>query len=80
MFSDRFHPTRSRELSIVMPCLNESEALGTCSRKAQGFLREKDVDGEVIVADDGSNDVSPEIVRRAGARLAPLGSHASCGA
>ena len=57
------------ELSVVMPCLNEAETLETCIRKAQRALREANVAGEVIVADNGSNDGSVEIAERVGARV-----------
>jgi glycosyltransferase involved in cell wall biosynthesis len=57
------------ELSIVMPCLNEAETLGTCIRKAQSALAELTIAGELVVADNGSNDGSQEIARRAGARV-----------
>jgi len=57
------------ELSIVMPCLDEAETLATCIRKAQRFLAEHRIAGEVIVADNGSTDGSPEIARRLGARV-----------
>ena len=57
------------ELSVVMPCLNESETLEICIRKAQQALDETGVVGEVIVADNGSTDGSVEIADRAGARV-----------
>jgi glycosyltransferase involved in cell wall biosynthesis len=59
----------SCELSIVMPCLNEAETLAVCIEKALGYLREAGVDGEVVVADNGSTDGSPDIAARAGARV-----------
>jgi len=57
------------ELTILMPCLDEAETIGTCVAKAQAFLREAGVHGEVLVADNGSNDGSPDIARAAGARV-----------
>jgi glycosyltransferase involved in cell wall biosynthesis len=57
------------ELSIVMPCLNEAETLEVCIRKAQSFLETSRVDGEVVVADNGSTDGSREIAHRLGARV-----------
>src|SRR5258706_6731200 len=57
------------EFSIVMPCLNEAETLGACIEKAQGSLQTLGIAGEVIVADNGSSDGSPEIAARLGARL-----------
>jgi len=61
--------TRPIELSVVMPCLNEAETVGRCIAKAQRALRESGIDGEVIVADNGSTDGSREIAERLGARV-----------
>jgi len=57
------------ELTILMPCLNEARTLESCLRKARRFLEEARVAGEIVVADNGSTDGSPEIARRGGARL-----------
>lgn len=57
------------ELTILMPCLNEAETVATCVRKARGFLERTGIDGEVLVADNGSSDGSPELARGAGARV-----------
>jgi glycosyltransferase involved in cell wall biosynthesis len=57
------------ELTILMPCLNEAETVATCVRKARGFLERTGIRGEVLVADNGSSDGSPELARGAGARV-----------
>jgi glycosyltransferase involved in cell wall biosynthesis len=57
------------ELTILMPCLNEAETLEKCVPKAQSFLKRYGVRGEVLVSDNGSQDGSPEIARRLGARV-----------
>src|SRR3954470_4259064 len=57
------------EVSIVMPCLNEADTLATCIEKAQRALREAGIEGEIIIADNGSTDRSPEIARSLGARM-----------
>lgn len=57
------------ELSILMPCLNEAETLATCIKKAQKALEDLNVDGEVVIADNGSTDGSPEIAASLGARV-----------
>ena len=57
------------ELSIVMPCLNEAETIGTCIQKAQSFLHQFRVQGEIVVADNGSTDGSQEIAKLMGARV-----------
>ncbi len=58
-------------ITIVMPCLNEAETLGTCVRKALQAIRDSAVEGEVIVADNGSVDGSQQIALREGARVVP---------
>ncbi len=57
------------EVSVVMPCLNEAETLASCIDKAQRALREANIRGEVIVADNGSNDGSVEIAEKMGTRV-----------
>lgn len=52
-----------------MPCLNEAETLETCVNKAKLFLNTNHIQGEVIVADNGSVDGSQEIAMKAGARV-----------
>jgi glycosyltransferase involved in cell wall biosynthesis len=57
------------ELSVVIPCLDEAETIGTCIEKARRSMHEHGVRGEVIVADNGSTDGSREIAERQGARV-----------
>jgi len=59
----------SFDLTIVMPCLNEAETIEICVAKALQFLDREEISGEVVVADNGSTDGSPEIAVRAGARI-----------
>jgi glycosyltransferase involved in cell wall biosynthesis len=60
------------ELSIVMPCLNESLTLATCIQKALATMKRLGVEGEVIIADNGSTDGSQEIAANLGARVIPV--------
>jgi len=46
------------EVSVVIPCLNEAETVGTCIAKAFRALDAEHIDGEVIVSDNGSTDGS----------------------
>lgn len=57
------------EVSVVMPCLNEEEAIGTCVRQAREALEALGVPGEVVVVDNGSTDRSRELAEAAGARV-----------
>jgi glycosyltransferase involved in cell wall biosynthesis len=60
------------ELSILMPCLNEAETVGVCVDKACAFLQRSGVEGEVLVADNGSSDGSPALAQARGARVVPV--------
>lgn len=57
------------ELTILMPCLNEAETIEICIKKAKKSLEENNIKGEVLIADNGSNDGSQEIATKAGARV-----------
>ena len=56
------------EVSIVMPCLNEAETLGSCIEKARRGLSSLGITGEIVVADNGSSDGSQAIATKLGAR------------
>lgn len=60
------------QLSFVFPCLNEEASLGQCIKEVQTSLQDSGVEYEIIVADNGSTDRSPEIARELGARLVPV--------
>ena len=49
------------EISVVLPCLNESETLGICIKKAKNQIKRLGVKGEIIIADNGSSEGSIEI-------------------
>jgi len=55
--------------SIVMPCLNEADTLEVCIQKAFRGIDDSGVEGEVVVADNGSTDGSIAIAERLGARV-----------
>lgn len=55
-----------------MPCLNESRTLKTCIDKAKKFLNDNNIDGEILIADNGSTDGSQDIAKNAGARVVDI--------
>jgi glycosyltransferase involved in cell wall biosynthesis len=57
------------EATIIMPCLNEAETLADCIAAAQCGLAAAGVQGEILIADNGSTDGSQEIARQLGARV-----------
>lgn len=52
-----------------MPCLNEAETLEICIKKAFQGLKNSNITGEVVIADNGSTDGSIEIALKNGARV-----------
>ena len=54
-------------LSVIIPCLNEAENIVQCVRSAQNAMDLAGIDGEVIVADNGSEDGSAMLAEAAGA-------------
>jgi glycosyltransferase involved in cell wall biosynthesis len=57
------------ELTILMPCLNEALTVETCIKKARAYLDRRGIDGEILVADNGSSDGSQNLAQNAGARV-----------
>lgn len=56
-------------VSVVMPCLNEEEAIGSCIERIQQAFAAANINGEIIVCDNGSTDRSAAIAERMGARV-----------
>lgn len=66
------HSTGVPEVSVVIPCLNEAETIEGVIREASQALEAAGIAGEIVVADNGSTDGSPELARRLGARVVPV--------
>lgn len=60
---------RPPEVSVVIPCLNEADTIEIVVREARQALSASGIDGEIIVADNGSVDGSQELASRAGATV-----------
>jgi glycosyltransferase involved in cell wall biosynthesis len=56
-------------VSVVIPCLNEASNIQECVRRAHAALAQAGMPGEVVVADNDSEDDSAELARAAGARV-----------
>ena len=56
-------------VSVVIPCLNEEENIEECVRTALGVLEREGIRGEVVVANNASEDRSAELATAAGARV-----------
>ena len=57
------------EISVVLPCLNEEDAIRTVVEQAQEGIRRSGLSGEVIVVDNNSTDRSAEIAAEHGAMV-----------
>jgi len=56
-------------VSVVIPCLNEAETIEECVRRARAAIEAAGVPGEVVVADNGSEDGSAKLAEAAGAHV-----------
>ena len=56
-------------VSVVIPCLNEAANIERCVARARAVLEGHDLRGEVVVADNGSEDGSAALAEAAGARV-----------
>jgi glycosyltransferase involved in cell wall biosynthesis len=56
-------------VTVVIPCLNEAENIEQCVAAARGVLERNGIPGEVVVADNDSDDGSAELAAAAGARV-----------
>jgi len=59
----------SIEFTILMPCLNEAETIGSCISKANTYISNNRLEAEVLIADNGSSDGSQSIARELNARV-----------
>src|SRR5687767_11672841 len=61
------------DITILMPCLNESRTLPACIESAREALQtlndQHGLDGEILVSDNGSDDGSRELSESLGARV-----------
>jgi glycosyltransferase involved in cell wall biosynthesis len=67
--SENEGPGQSPLVSVIMPCLNEARSLGGCIDQAHKALSAAGIEGEVVIADNGSTDGSLEIAEEHRARV-----------
>ena len=69
MTTDSLLSSENPDLSVVIPCLNEEDTLGTCLSKLETVAKNENFKLEVIVADNGSQDKSIRIASQFKARV-----------
>ena len=57
------------EFTILMPCLNEAYGLAFCIEEAKDCIQRLGLDAEILIADNGSTDGSPQIAEQMGAKV-----------
>jgi len=62
-------PPENPLVSVVIPCLDEADNIEACVSRARAALLKHGLPGEILVADNGSADGSPELAAAAGARV-----------
>jgi glycosyltransferase involved in cell wall biosynthesis len=62
-------PAAEPVVSVVIPCLNEAENIESCVSAALEAIVRMGVPGEVVVADNDSEDDSARLAEKAGARV-----------
>jgi glycosyltransferase involved in cell wall biosynthesis len=63
------HMENNLEVSVVLPCLNEAKTVGICINKIKEVIAKEKIEGEIIVADNGSTDGSSGICESLGVRV-----------
>jgi len=59
----------SPQISIVLPCLNEEEAIGFCLEQVRSVIKKNNLSAEIVVVDNGSSDNSSKIAGEKQVRL-----------
>ena len=57
------------ELTILIPALNEEETIGICIEKAKSFIKDNNIEAEILIANNNSTDRTEEIAKNLGARV-----------
>lgn len=51
------------EVSVVLPCLNEEATIGECIKNIKNVFKKENINGEIIISDNGSTDKSVKIAK-----------------
>src|SRR5437870_6960991 len=53
---------KHRELSVIAPCYNEADNLRELVARTLRVFEQKEIDGEIVLVDDGSRDATPDVI------------------
>lgn len=64
----------NKKVSVVVPCLNEHRTLPTVIDNIRELFRllGDDLEKEIVIADNGSTDGSPDLAKSLGCRVVPV--------
>ena len=61
-----------KDLTILIPALNEEKTIEIVIKKAEEYIKSKKINGEILIANNGSIDKTKELAMRLGARVVDI--------
>ena len=60
---------KSIEVSVIIPCLNEEYTISDCIKKCFKLFEDNNIEGEVLIIDNGCTDATSSVAKRSGAKV-----------
>lgn len=61
-----------KDLTILIPALNEEKTIEIVIKKAKEYIKSKKINGEILIANNGSIDKTKELAMKLGARVVDI--------
>ena len=61
-----------KDLTILIPALNEEKTIEIVIKKAEEYIKSKKINGEILIANNGSIDKTKELAMKLGARVVDI--------
>ena len=61
-----------KDLTILIPALNEEKTIEIVINKAEEYIKSKKINGEILIANNGSIDKTKELAMKLGARVVDI--------
>ena len=58
-----------KEITFILPCLNEEKTLEFCLNEIENYIKQKNLNAEILLADNNSTDKSREIAKKHNVRV-----------